>query len=322
MNSCSGCISSALTNSPPHSRAYLCVSGSTTMSAAAGARIVRTTSNEKRIRYANASTAYAANRMITVTPCRPTNVTLVTNSVRSASTSRLVASITLSLSALLASIAICTSGTAKLISSAASMTRGRRTRRTNWLRIVVRPHIMRKLAQVITAVSAELATTWISGAKVRIGPTLVNGSLGSDGFPVRKMNSRSASITSRAFSTTNAWTFPPRSTARRMASRACSRSDTSVARHRTREHVHQRARHLDADRADHDALDPLLRLQHRLRLDSQHFPKKCNDERERADRADQRLTDDDPAGEDVLNGLDLGRHGKRPPECLSRRSPR
>jgi hypothetical protein len=45
-----------------------------------------------------------------------------------------------------------------------------------------------------------------------------------------------------------------------------------VAGHRFREDVDERARDLDPNRADHDALDPLLGRERGVRLDSRDFP--------------------------------------------------
>ncbi|TMC13457.1 MAG: hypothetical protein E6J41_00420 [Chloroflexi bacterium] len=227
-----------------------------------------------------------------------------------------MASTTESLRALLASTAAWISGTAKLIRMAARSSLGNRTRSTNWLRIVVLPHIMRKPANVITAVSAELAAICTTGVIVRIGPTVVNGSLGEAGLPVLRRNARSAARTSWTFSTMNAWMLPPRSMARRIASRAWSTSPMSVTGNRPGQDVHQRARHLDAQGPDDDALDPLLGLEDGLGLDGKHLPEKCDYEGQGADGADQRLADEDPAGEHVLDGLNgVGRHGWRPPDC-------
>src|SRR5215472_2117334 len=226
---------------------------------------------------------------VTVWRPRPPTAAVVPNSRASTRSCWFVASTTVSLRALLASMAACTSGTAKLIITAARSSRGNSTRSTNWLRDVVRPHIMRNPAYVITAVRAESAATCTTGVRLRIGPIDVNGVPGAAGLPVRRTNTRSASRTSWTFSAMNAWTLPPRSTARRMASRAWRTSPMSVGGNRPREDVHQRARHLDAQRPDDDALDPLLGLEHGLRLDGQHLPEERHDEGQGADGADELL---------------------------------
>src|ERR1700716_2532331 len=134
--------------------------------------------------------AYETNSTSMVTPCRPTSGSPAEKSLASARIWSWVASITLSLSALLASTADWTRGTAKLISIAASRTRGSMTRRTNWVRVVTRPHIIRKAAHVTTAVSAESDAIWTSGVKLRIGPTVVKAESGATGLVVREMNDR------------------------------------------------------------------------------------------------------------------------------------
>src|SRR5215467_4617563 len=252
---------------------------------------------------------------VTVWRPRPPTAAVVPNSPASTRSCCFVASTTVSLRALLASMAACTSGTEKLMRMAARSSRGNSTRSTNWLRVVVRPHIMRNPAYVITAVRAESAATCTTGVRLRIGPIVVNGVPGSAGLPVLRTKTRSASRTSWTFSTTNAWTLPPRSMARRMASRAWSTSVMSVGGgHRPGEDVHERAGHLDAQGPDHDPLDPLPGLEHGLGLDGEHFPEKCHDEGQGANGADQRLADEDPAGEHVLDGLNgVRRHGERPP---------
>src|SRR5215467_1494538 len=251
---------------------------------------------------------------VTVWRPRPPTAAVVPNSPASTRSCCFVASTTVSLRALLASMAACTSGTEKLISMAARSSRGNSTRSTNWLRVVVRPHIMRNPAYVMTAVRAESAATCTTGVRLRIGPMVVNGVPGAAGLPVLRTNTRSASRTSWTFSTTNAWTLPPRSTARRMASRAWSTSAMSVGWYRPGEDVHERAGHLDAQGPDHDPLDPLLGLEDRLGLDGEHLPEKGHDECQSADGADQRLADEDPAGEHLLDGLNgVRRHGERPP---------
>src|ERR1700674_6067154 len=77
-------------------------------------------------------------------------------------------------------------------------------------------------------------------------------------------------------------------------------------RHRAGENADQRARHLDPDRADDDALDPLLRFKHRLGLDCGDLPQEGKNESQSADRADQRLADMDPGVDQVLDVGDVG----------------
>src|SRR5260370_20788670 len=67
--------------------------------------------------------------------------------------------------------------------------------------------------------------------------------------------------------------------------------------HRVRQDADQRAGHLDTDRPDDDALDPLLGGKRRLRFDSGDLPDEREDERERTDRSDQRLSDMNTAGD-------------------------
>src|SRR5215467_1272966 len=106
----------------------------------------------------------------------------------------------------------------------------------------------------------------------------------------------------------------PRSIASRMASRALSRSAISVAGNGPGEHVHQRPRHLDADGADDDPLDPLFGLKDRLGLDGEHLPQESDHKGESADRSDERLADEDPAVEDLLDRLNgVGGHDGGPP---------
>src|SRR6266508_2086822 len=61
----------------------------------------------------------------------------------------------------------------------------------------------------------------------------------------------------------------------------------------------QGARDLDADGADHDALDPLLGGERRVRLDRGDLPEERADKGKRADRSDERLADMGP-GEDQV----------------------
>src|SRR5215813_8934313 len=118
------------------------------------------------------------------------------------------------------------------------------------------------------------------------------------------MNACMASLTIWTLWGTNHPTFAPRSRAWRMSSIAPSRSDMSAARNGTSEDVHQRARHFNPDGADDDPLDPLLGLQHGLRLDGEHLPQKRDHEGQGTYRSDERLTDEDPAVENLLYRLD------------------
>src|SRR5213082_4034789 len=61
----------------------------------------------------------------------------------------------------------------------------------------------------------------------------------------------------------------------------------SLARQRAFEDVSEGGRHLDADGADDDPLDPELGLGHGGRLDRRHLPEEGENERQRADRPDQ-----------------------------------
>src|SRR5438477_4120590 len=82
-------------------------------------------------------------------------------------------------------------------------------------------------------------------------------------------------------------------------------------RHRAGEDSDQRARHLDADRADDDALDPLLSRERGLRLHGRDLPDEREDERESADGSDERLADVDPCVDQVDDGRDVGFAGEK-----------
>jgi len=75
--------------------------------------------------------------------------------------------------------------------------------------------------------------------------------------------------------------------------------------HGPREDVDQRAGNLDADRADDDALDPLLGCERRMRLDGRDLPDEREDEGQGADRGDERLGDMRPGRNQVGNGCDV-----------------
>src|SRR5258708_11340633 len=81
--------------------------------------------------------------------------------------------------------------------------------------------------------------------------------------------------------------------------------------HRVRQDADQRAGHLDTDRPDDDALDPLLGGKRRLRFDSGDLPDEREDERERTDRSDQRLSDMNPGGDQNGDGRDVGTTGEK-----------
>src|SRR2546428_1437096 len=82
---------------------------------------------------------------------------------------------------------------------------------------------------------------------------------------------------------------------------SCVGSTASVGggRDRARQDVDQRTGHLDSDGADDDALDPLLCLQRRLRLDRGDLPQEGKYESQSADRPDQGLADMRPGEDEV-----------------------
>src|SRR5205807_2793145 len=66
----------------------------------------------------------------------------------------------------------------------------------------------------------------------------------------------------------------------------------------------------DADRADHDPLDPLLGRERGLRFDRSDLPDESEYERQRANRADEGLADVDPRGDEVGYRGDVGFAGE------------
>src|ERR1700676_3555977 len=75
--------------------------------------------------------------------------------------------------------------------------------------------------------------------------------------------------------------------------------------YRIRQDADQRARDLDTDRPDDDALDPLLGGQGGLRFDRSNFPDERKNKSQRANGTNERLADMDPGGYQVRNRRDV-----------------
>src|SRR3982074_380776 len=230
---------------------------------------------------------------------------------------------------LLAATTIWKSGSEKLMSTTPSNKRGSKMRAVYWLRRPW-PHMIRYEAHSVITTSAASATTCTFGSSCWI-VTLVMKSrpLSNAVAPRMKPNqtlSSSPTLLLRRATTTSFGCANGHSrsiSCVRRTMRVWRSTGRSVGRHRVGQDADQGAGHLDANRPDHDALDPLLGGEGRLRLDGCYFPDEREDECQGADRSDQRLADVNPRRDEVGDRSDVRTRGEKvhvkPPVVLRER---